>query len=107
MASVRSPSSAHSHSPLTVSSAPQKSSMMRCPKCGDEQKKSDICAECGVVVEKYLKIKQSSNYEHAPTGGHSYMNDVEEKTSVFSFNTMVAVGVLAIVVALVFVLVFV
>lgn len=102
MDSVRSPSSAHSHSPFTVSSAPQKSRTMRCPKCGDEQKKSDTCVECGIVVEKYLKIKESSTHEPAPAGGVSYMNDVDEETSVFSPKTMIAIGVLAVVIVLVF-----
>jgi predicted nucleic-acid-binding Zn-ribbon protein len=84
---------------------PQKASMMRCPKCGDEQKQSDICAECGIVVEKYLKIKQNSPYDPAATGGVSCMNDVEDEASVFSFNMIVGLGVLAIIIALGFYLI--
>lgn len=29
--------------------------MMRCPSCGHEQARADICAACGIVVEKFLK----------------------------------------------------
>lgn len=78
--------------------------MMRCPKCGDEQKKSDTCAQCGIVVEKYLKIKQSSGYQPPAGSAVSYMNDVEDEaqTSPFLFNMITAVGIVTIVIASIF-----
>ena len=98
MDSVRPPSSAHSHNAFSVSPADQKTSMMRCPKCGDEQKKSDICTQCGVVVEKYLKIKKNSSYQRSPAVAVSYMNDEEEGVSPLSFKIMAVAGVLVILV---------
>ena len=79
--------------------------MMRCPKCGDEQEKSDTCAECGVVVEKYLKIRQSSTYQAAADGAVSYMNEVEEGVTALPFKTMVAVGIVAILISSIFYLI--
>ena len=101
MDSGRPLSSAQSPNRFTVSPMSQKASMMRCPKCGDEQKQSDICAECGIVVEKYLKIKQSSPYEPAATGGASCMNDVDEEASVFPVKMMAGLGVFAVAVVIV------
>ena len=105
MASVRSTSPAHSPNPLTLSSVAQNVSMMRCPKCGDEQEKSATCAKCGVVVEKYLEIKQSSTYEPATSGAVAYMNDVDDKVSAFPLKAMAAAGIVAIVTLVIFYLI--
>lgn len=35
---------------------------MVCPKCGFEQEQSVTCVQCGIIVEKYLKMKEEEEF---------------------------------------------
>ena len=44
--------------PDAVEAQPATPATFSCPKCGVEQARADTCSSCGVIIEKYLAIKE-------------------------------------------------
>ncbi len=50
---------------------------MQCPKCAFEQKKSDTCLRCGIVLEKYFAVRkrQAVGASAPPAGRENYVEE--------------------------------
>jgi len=44
--------------PAETVSLAVKTSMMRCPKCDQEQPEADVCGHCGIVIHKFVQQQQ-------------------------------------------------
>ena len=68
---------------------------MTCPKCGHEQNKAIECVKCGIIVSKYLELKdkrveekkkapkESGKYADIPGVKGSLLNFIDEQISRF------------------------